>query len=275
MKKSQIKIILYFFLVLSGFSCKVQKDFKTVVIPKGQRFYAYSSDVGVKLTHFESLTKVSASIREDPDAVFISISKDDTTAKVGKPFSVTLPASVVSSVLSETRAFTSPPKYLFGTREAGFDNNFEGGFTYRQLRPYVQAVAIAVKFRGPVGNALQQVETGSTFALAGGFKNSWSKYKGAKNSLGFTTRTWSIASGLLLGGGVVDIGTKTTQGQVLDTQASKNFIIPVGLHLVVGFNNINLGVAVGQDIITGPNKTLWNYYKKPWVGILVGLDIIK
>jgi hypothetical protein len=54
---------------------------------------------------------------------------------------------------------------------------------------------------------------------------------------------------------------------------AKTAIIPVGMHFVLGYNNINVGAAAGYDLITGPNKDAWAYRGELWTG--VGLDIVK
>lgn len=276
LKHSQYNSIFAFFLIFASFGCKIQKDNKSVVIPAGQKFYSYSSDVGIALNRYESTRPLKASIKEDGDALYITLDTSSVSG-LGSAIAILLPPSVMGSQLSDSRALTYPPtKYLFSSKESGsFDTIENGTLKYRHWKPYIQAVAVAVKFRGRVGNALEQAEAGSTFALAGGFKHSWVAYKGKKDALGLSSRTISTSLGVLIGGGTTDIKASTTQGAVPDTQASKNFIIPVGLHAVFGFNNINLGLTYGTDIITGPNRTNWNYFKKPWVGIIIGLDILK
>lgn len=47
----------------------------------------------------------------------------------------------------------------------------------------------------------------------------------------------------------------------------------MGVHFVLGYNNINVGAAAGYDLITGPNKDAWAYKGELWTG--VGLDIVK
>lgn len=136
-------------------------------------------------------------------------------------------------------------------------------------------MAIPLKFRRPVEGMRAQTEAGPTLALAPGLKHSWNKYKGTKNALGKNTTSVSVSFGGLAGLGVVDVNAKSTLSKVSDTDATKNAIIPLGFHLVGGVNTINVGVAVGWDVITGPNASHWVYKGQMWTGVIVGIDIIK
>jgi hypothetical protein len=148
-------------------------------------------------------------------------------------------------------------------------------------------MAIPLKFRGGVDAVAAtgttperaavpaQVENNISFALAPGFKHSWITYRGSKNSLGLNTTTLSTSLGALVGLGVVEVSDKTTQNRITAAQTSKNAIIPVGGHVVFGYNTLNIGLAGGVDIITGPNKEAWIYKGKGWLGVIVGLDLIK
>jgi hypothetical protein len=274
-----------------------------VTIAKKQQLYAYvpatptpndySTSSAGTLRVYHTNDAVLATLKEDGDAVFLSTSKNDS-AKVRPVGTVFFPSSSTFQAIPLAKGTSVAPKFYFSAAEADFSklSNTHTGvdsthFRYRQWRVYVQAMAIPLKFRRPVEASLAQgatparaavhaqVETGPSIALAPGFKHSWHRYRGTKNALGFTTSSFSLSAGALLGLGVVDINAKSTQGRIPDTDASRNAIIPVGAHFVVGFNNLNAGVAGGWDIITGPNRSAWNYHGKFWTGVIVGIDIIK
>lgn len=262
-------------LGFSGCQC-LQK----VQVMKGQRFYAYdytaadTSALAVNtgtLKVYKSTKAFSATFREDGDAVYI---KADNTSGISEVGNVTFPKSA-AYVVPVGRSTSIKPKFYFSATEASFPDEPQSTFGYKQWKLYLQGMAIPLKFRRSLDSVRAQAEAGPTLALAPGLKHSWNWYSGNKNLLGFNTTSISAAFGGLVGVGVVDIKSSSTKGKVPDNEATKNAIVPVGLHFVVGINNINIGAAMGWDIITGPNRAAWNYKGQMWTGLIIGLDILK
>ncbi|AKD56955.1 hypothetical protein [Spirosoma radiotolerans] len=276
-------------------SCKSFKtEFKQARLLKNDTLLAWTKhqfggDGG--LGAYRTIDVVKVQIKEDLEGLFLTvIDKNDiegiqddnptatqsNSAKIEFLKEKKIKTPDLSGSFSETKGATIPPNFFFNTSDErvyfGFKNRT---LRYRQLRPYVQAMATAFKHRGKVGNVQAQFESGLSGALAGGLKHSWNKFTGTKNALGFSTISKSLAGGVLVGLSTADINAKSTQQRVDDANATKNLTFPVGAHIVVGYNNINFGIAAGQDIIIGSNCEKWNYHGQWWWGVLVGLDIIK
>ena len=277
MKNILTKILIPVVLTTIGSGCK-SLNFKNIRVHKGNYVYAYGDSTGAKLRSYKVTSKLLGTLKEDIDAVYLKVDADYATSiDKGNATEVTIPSASVGQPIPELRAFSfsSARKYFYSSKEAAFPGQDRTGLRYSQLRPFLQISAIPIKFRGPVGNVTPQVESSVNGALSFGVKYSKNRYTGIKNGLGFTTNSKSIAVGGLIGLNVVDVKSSTTQGKVADANASKNAVVSTGVEVVLGLNNINLGVVVGEDIITGPHRTSWNYFGKPWVGLVIGIDIIK
>jgi hypothetical protein len=278
---------IYILLVVICCSCSTTKGtFKKVTIKKNQRFYAYRSAGGAKadLVAVSAKRPMKATLRESGDALLLKV---DNTALANDEGKVNISDVKGGDPIPEERSSSTSPNYYYSTKEGNYKGENNPFFHYRQWRLYLQGMAIPLKFRKGVDglpaqgtipaqpSISKQVEAGPTIALAPGIKHSWNRYQSNKNALGLTTTSFSTAIGFLVGLGTVDVDDKTTQNKVLAANATKNAIIPLGMHLVVGYNSLNIGAAFGWDLITGPNKESWVYKGKMWTGVIVGLDIIK
>ncbi|MFN3840039.1 MAG: hypothetical protein ACK4RF_04960 [Cyclobacteriaceae bacterium] len=63
----------------------------------------------------------------------------------------------------------------------------------------------------------------------------------------------------------------TTNNQITDEY--DGFILSRGLSAMAGINNLTVGVAIGWDYLTDRDKVVWIYQNKPWVGLMIGLNI--
>lgn len=244
------------------------------------------------LKAYVSDDRVRVKIREENDGLTISAQDKEEVEGLGtdeSKFKIKFYSKVKKTAnVTDAKKGVNPPNFFFNTSDIKkFEKSLNDGVRYSQTRPYVQIMTMAVKFRKKIEEDKSsnlpavppQIESGSgvaTLAIAGGFKQSWVNFKGSKNALGFTAVTHSIAGGLLVGLSAADLKAATTRGKITGSNfETKNLTIPVGVHAVYGFNNINIGFALGQDIILGHNRTEWNYFGKWWKGIIIGLDIIK
>lgn len=56
-------------------------------------------------------------------------------------------------------------------------------------------------------------------------------------------------------------------------QEYDGFIWSKGVAGIVGFNNITAGLALGWDHLLDPNRKVWIYQSKPWLGLAFGLNL--
>jgi len=245
----------------------------------GEHMYAYDTNSSrANLGSYHVKHAVSVVIKESGDALLITAEDQDMKAmKNGEP-KIQFTQDVATKndgtfSIPVEKANRIVPKFYYSTTEGEFDG--EKSFGYRQWNFYLQGMAVPVKFRAPVNKVQRVAETGPTLAFAPGYKHSWNWYTGFPNAVGLSTTSLSVSAGGLIGLGTTDLKAVTTNNLVLDANATKNAIIPVGAHFVVGYNKINFGFALGTDVILGPNRKHWIYKDKIWTGIIIGLDIVK
>ena len=81
--------------------------------------------------------------------------------------------------------------------------------------------------------------------------------------------------GLSIGGfsglGSTAITPWTTNNKTTDEY--NGFILTRGLALMVGVNNLTVGIGVGWDYLTDRDKDVWIYQNKPWYGLTLGLNL--
>jgi hypothetical protein len=90
---------------------------------------------------------------------------------------------------------------------------------------------------------------------------------GAKNKINHRALTLGGFGGL----GSTTISPTTTQNQTADEYNA--LILTRGLGVMVGINNITVGIGIGWDYVTDRDKDIWVYQNKPWYGLTVGLNL--
>ncbi|QOI96670.1 MAG: hypothetical protein HRU69_03825 [Flammeovirgaceae bacterium] len=63
----------------------------------------------------------------------------------------------------------------------------------------------------------------------------------------------------------------TTNNQTTDEY--DGFILSRGFAAMAGINNLTVGVALGWDYLTDRDQDVWIYQNKPWLGLMIGLNI--
>ncbi|UOQ54400.1 hypothetical protein [Hymenobacter cellulosivorans] len=53
----------------------------------------------------------------------------------------------------------------------------------------------------------------------------------------------------------------------------EGFVVHAGAATIYDARIFNLGLAVGFDQLLGPDGSQWLYQRKPWFGVLFGLDL--
>ena len=80
-----------------------------------------------------------------------------------------------------------------------------------------------------------------------------------------------ITAGGFCGLGASAITPWTTNNRTTDEY--NGFILSRGLAVMIGANNLTVGVGVGWDYLTDRDKNIWIYQNKPWYGLAVGLNL--
>lgn len=81
----------------------------------------------------------------------------------------------------------------------------------------------------------------------------------------------ALTLGVFGGIGSTFVSPWTTNHQQNDEY--DGFILTRGAAAMIGINNLTVGAALGWDYLTDRDKNIWIYQNKPWLGLIVGLNI--
>lgn len=160
-----------------------------------------------------------------------------------------------------------------------FIGGYEGykALAYTDRRHVLQGLSVALKIRSEVkgdDSLPGTAETGFNPAVAYGYQYRRMRYSTYKNAFGNNTSSIGLTGGVFLGASAVALKSSTTRGE--DIAIDRNApAASLGLFGLVGFDKINVGLAVGIDHAFRDRSEDWLYQNKPWVGFLIGLDLIK
>ena len=84
-------------------------------------------------------------------------------------------------------------------------------------------------------------------------------------------RTIGMGYGLFAGLGSTAITADVTRQR--NVAEYEGFVVHAGGAVIYDARIFNLGLAVGADQLLGPDGSNWLYQRKPWFGVLFGLDL--
>lgn len=223
-----------------------------------------------EITTYTAKKGFTAEIEINEDNGYLLISPDEDSnnwdsTKVRKPFS-----------LEGWRAANAGSQYYPETKH--LENKDVKKFVYFDSKPQLQALTIPIKIRPKLSGYLDsfpsQAETGFNLDVAFGWKfNILNIYNGRKGIFGQATNTWSVTPGIFLGLGATSLSSANTRNPVITFDRSAP-TISKGAYLMLGFNNINIGGAIGWDNATGIGGKEWLYQNKMWYGLIFGFDLL-
>ena len=73
----------------------------------------------------------------------------------------------------------------------------------------------------------------------------------------------------------VSLNRRTTGEALNEGETRTNFGVTAGFLITVDINDVDIGGGVGMDYGFGPFSNDWIYQAQPWIGVSLGLDIIK
>lgn len=266
MKEKLMPLMIVLCLALS--SCSSKK-----LIPKYQEFYKVEdksnaeSGTVLKLIAYKNTKPFVANIEEKTDFIVIAPKEiENLNLEVTKD--ITISPEKVDLYLDMAGKYYFPGK--------GLDVLDSKSFKYFDIKFGLQALTVPLKFRRSVGNDTinpPNVETGVNIGFAPGWKFTKNIFKSSKNFVGKNTTQFSIAVGPHFGLGTTDLKKTTNAPGLLSDR--KVPTLTSGCFVLFGFNNINIGLALGKDYVIGKGHDNWIYQGKTWTGIIVSLDVIK
>jgi hypothetical protein len=135
-------------------------------------------------------------------------------------------------------------------------------------------ITIPFKYRPAVKGVSNQFNTNFSGAVYAGILNDFYHFYYRTNPIGEQRRKmkhFGIGFGLINGFGSTIINEWTTHGQVLPEY--EGFVFMSGAAAIVASNKLNFGLALGTDFLIDRNAKYWDYQRKPWFGLTLGLNL--
>jgi len=157
-------------------------------------------------------------------------------------------------------------------------------FRYTDIRPVWQALTIPIKYRPPLsGGRASDASASVTLGPSYGWKFTQYSYRRiyalkernarTYSKLNDHTTQWAVTPGIFLAPTVVALDSLHTRGKIT---TAKNVVgTTYGIFCVFGYNDVNLGLAVGVDNTYGSAPGSWWYNGKPWIGAVFSIDFFK
>lgn len=137
----------------------------------------------------------------------------------------------------------------------------------------LDVLAVPFKFRSASQNLPRQLTTDFNGNIFLGYRFDRFHLIDKKTPIGW--KRYYKHHGISVGGfgglGAAAITPWTTNGKIGDEYSG--FVISRGLAVLVGINNLTVGTGIGWDYLTDRDKSIWIYQNKPWLGLMIGLNL--
>jgi hypothetical protein len=138
----------------------------------------------------------------------------------------------------------------------------------------IDITAILLKYRPSVYGLPGQLTTDFNIALYAGWRHDYYRVISKKDPLGKSTQNFSKRGfdfGFFTGPGATAISPFTTQNK--SNNEYSGMIIQYGIAGFIESNMASFGLAIGYDHLLNPDRKIWIYRNKPWLGFIVGIAL--
>lgn len=133
-------------------------------------------------------------------------------------------------------------------------------------------VLLRFRFRQPALPA--QLNSHFNAALYAGLRKDWYLFRDHIDPLGRRIRKQyhrEIDIGPFIGFGATAVNPSTTASRI--TEEYDGVVLQKGLALFIGSGQLTIGLGLGFDGLLSPHRKQWIYQEKPWLGLLIGLNL--
>lgn len=138
----------------------------------------------------------------------------------------------------------------------------------------IDFIYMPLKFRPQTSQVPAQLNTNLNGQLYVGWRIDKVKFEYnrlVKNDWYLDRKKFAFSSGIILGGGGTFISPTTTlqnYGGEYD-----GLVCTLGIATIFDYNNLTFGGTVAIDYLTNPHSNIWIYQRKPYIGLVIGLNI--
>jgi hypothetical protein len=137
----------------------------------------------------------------------------------------------------------------------------------------VDIVTVLFKFRSATAAVPRQLTTDFNGNVFLGYRLDRFGINYKKNPVGLTRETSHLGVGVGIIGGLGSTQITPTTTNYTTTDEYNGLVLSRGLALLVGINNLTVGIGLGWDYLTDRDKHIWVYQNRPWTGLTIGLNL--
>lgn len=148
------------------------------------------------------------------------------------------------------------------------------GYSFTKTSFDFDFISIPLKFRPALSAFPAQLNATVNGGLFVGRRSDIYRLSRRKNELGIdksSLQHYGFSFGAFTGIGSAVMNPSVTGNQI-DVEYDA-VVIPFGLTMLLGYNNLTFGIAGGFDHMLNNHRKYWIYNGKPWVGLTVGLNL--
>jgi len=296
----KVSKLLFIALILISFSCINTKKFGTYYVKKAVVYKNKYGNNGKRSLHQYNIEKQIVTVKEEKGHLKISFAEDPGPGKRKKCNQFTedkgkqvlsgdpkgsLDEQAINKKISESKTYFYYPADTIGFSSNDLErrNYYKtDDFKYHGLNPVFQTITIPFKFRGEFADSIPAT-IGTSFNAGFAFGGKWTVHKygayykeidGQYSYLSTKKKAFSLTGGGFLGPTVIALENDKNVTEIIDVDHSE-LGLTAGLFGVAGAGKFNLGLAVGWDMAVGRDGDKWIYDRKPWLGLVLGLDFVK
>lgn len=133
---------------------------------------------------------------------------------------------------------------------------------------------ILFKYRFRRKTLPNQISSNLNFAIYSGYRHDYFKFKDEADRLmkhKRVMRHFEFDMGVFAGLGSSPLNSSTTANAI--NVEYDGVVFQKGIAFFIGSRNFTIGLGLGTDGLMDSNKKSWIYQEKPWMGVMIGLNL--
>jgi hypothetical protein len=154
--------------------------------------------------------------------------------------------------------------------------NSEGGLPPRLSKTSldIDLTTVLLKYRFKQAALPNQANANLNLNLYMGWRKDYYTFKDELSPLNRRRRKenhFQFDVGLFAGIGITSMNPSVTNNQI--DKEYDGIVFQKGIAGFIGMKRITLGMSLGFDNLLDPNKHIWTYQQKPWIGLMLGINL--
>lgn len=176
--------------------------------------------------------------------------------------------------LRNSRGAPLPQPFFQTTTGTGVADSLSRPFTLIQNSIDLDLGTVLFKYRFARKAVPNQLNSQLNFALYSGYRRDYYRFQVQQNPLGVyrqRVRHFEFDIGVFAGLGTTPINPTVTNGLVAEEY--DGIVWQKGVAFFIGSNSFTAGIGIGTDALLDRNRRHWLYQERPWLGVMIGLNL--